>query len=102
MRPEQPARHRFPPRHHPPSHVQPRPIPRRYRSGVRPSGLKGRVAMVNVIDTGNQVEDIEERLAAAAARLRRHALTTAQVAELGPRLDALGAEVGTRRTALAA
>jgi hypothetical protein len=58
--------------------------------------------MVGVTDTGNLVDDIEERLAAAAARLRGHDLAAAQVAELGRRRDALAAEVGTRRTALAA
>ena len=52
-------------------------------------------------DTGNVVNDIEERLAAAAARLRGHDLTAAQATELGRRRDALAAEVAARRTALA-
>ena len=51
-------------------------------------------------DTGNVVDDIEERLAAAAARLRGHDLTAAQVTGLGQRRDALAAEVAARRTAL--
>jgi hypothetical protein len=54
--------------------------------------------MRNVADTG--IDDIEERLAAAAARLRGHDLTAAQATELGRRRDALAAGVATRRSAL--
>ena len=57
--------------------------------------------MGNVADTGNVVDGMEKRLAAAAARLRGRDLTAAQVTELAGRRDALTAEVATRRAEMA-